>query len=121
MMTRMPEGRWCAVVLACGLVVSAIAGCGGGSYIRPHKAVLTDGEQRFLDAMDGPRVQMLSREDAGDILAVGHAMCDALASGATSNQAAKQAMAAHPMSNPHDAVTAANYAPKYLCPEIRRQ
>jgi Protein of unknown function (DUF732) len=120
-MTRNSETRWCAMVVALGLVISAIAGCGGGSYVRPHKAALTDAEQQFLDAMDGPRVQMLSRESASDILAVGHAMCDALAGGATSNQAAQQVKATHSMNSVHDLATVATYAPKYLCPELRHQ
>lgn len=79
---------------------------------------LTSAEQNFLDAMDGPRVEMLSRESAGDVLAVGHAMCDALNSGSKFDQAVRQVRATHQLAYREDVLTAANFAPRYLCPAL---
>jgi hypothetical protein len=83
-------------------------------------AALTDAEQRFLAAMDNPQTQMLHRENASDVVAVGHAMCDALSAGATMNQAITQVRATYHLSYSEDVLTAATYAPEFLCPNAAR-
>jgi hypothetical protein len=109
-----------AVLLIAVIMFNAPWRSGEKTATGPRSAALTGAERRFLAEMDGPHVQMLQRESASDVLAVGHATCDALNGGATLDQAVRQVRSTHQLEYQEDVLTAANYAPVFLCPEARR-
>ena len=109
--------QWALVATGCSQTTS-------GNQIRSSpdsstaasSADLTVEERDFLAAMNNANTQMLQRESAENVLAAAHATCDALATGATSNEARQRVGASFHFTYSADLTTVVAYAPQFLCP-----